>query len=103
MEKLGEILSVKSITSVAQATGFSKLEQTLPSHLQQLFTSILVMDSTEFKLPESLSETFCGFQGDGTASCAQGGSKKHKPCTVSEKRYSGWSEDTTTALNSLTP
>ena len=43
----------------------------LPTTLSDKFTSIRVMDSTEFKLPESLSHVFPGFSGDGTKACAQ--------------------------------
>lgn len=43
----------------------------LPTTLSGKFTSIRVMDSTEFKLPESLSHVFPGFSGDGTKACAQ--------------------------------
>lgn len=45
--------------------------QRLPSNLQRQFSAIRIMDSTEFKLPASLSESFPGFQGDGTSSCTQ--------------------------------
>lgn len=43
----------------------------LPTILSDKFTAIRVMDSTEFKLPESLSHVFPGFSGEGTKACAQ--------------------------------
>jgi len=43
----------------------------LPSIFKEKFKAIRIMDSTEFKLPASLSESFPGFEGDGTKACAQ--------------------------------
>jgi Transposase DDE domain len=42
----------------------------LPSHLKEKFTSIRVMDSTEFKVHESLCVAFPGYSGSGTKACA---------------------------------
>lgn len=44
-----------------------KLSSTLNDH----FSAIRLMDSTEFKLPECLAGDFPGFDGDGTKSCTQ--------------------------------
>jgi hypothetical protein len=44
--------------------------QQLPSRLKEKFTSIRVMDSTEFKLHESLCVAFPGYSGSGTKACA---------------------------------
>lgn len=44
--------------------------QQLPSSLKEKFTSIRVMDSTEFKLHESLCAAFPGYSGSGTKACA---------------------------------
>lgn len=44
-----------------------KLSSTLNDH----FSAIRLMDSTEFKLPECLAGDFPGFGGDGTKSCTQ--------------------------------
>ncbi len=38
---------------------------------RKYFSSIDIMDSTEWKLPESMAEAFPGFDGDGTKSCTQ--------------------------------
>ena len=43
----------------------------IPSAFGDHFSAIRIMDSTEFKLPECLSEDFPGFGGDGTKSCTQ--------------------------------
>jgi hypothetical protein len=44
--------------------------QQLPSGLKEKFTSVRVMDSTEFKLHESLCTAFPGYSGSGTKACA---------------------------------
>jgi hypothetical protein len=44
--------------------------QQLPSHLKEKFTSVRVMDSTEFKVHESLCAAFPGYSGSGTKACA---------------------------------
>jgi len=41
------------------------------SQWKEHFSSIRVMDSTEFKLPPNMSGVFPGYGGDGTQSCAQ--------------------------------
>jgi hypothetical protein len=41
------------------------------SRLTQSFTAIRLMDSTEFQLPAQMAKEFPGFDGDGTAACAQ--------------------------------
>lgn len=43
----------------------------LPSELTNRFSSIRIMDSTEFQVHSSLSESFPGYGGDGTKACAQ--------------------------------
>ncbi len=43
----------------------------LPSKLTERFTSIRVMDSTEFKLPPGMASAFPGYSGDGTKACGQ--------------------------------
>jgi hypothetical protein len=47
------------------------LPMKLPSTLNDHFSAIRLMDSTEFKLPECLAGDFPGFGGDGTKSCTQ--------------------------------
>jgi hypothetical protein len=47
------------------------LSKVLPSAYRECFSSIRLMDSTKFKLPEYLAEDFPGFDGDGTKSCTQ--------------------------------
>lgn len=47
------------------------LSQEFPSAFNKHFSAIRIMDSTEFKLPECMSEDFPGFDGDGTKSCTQ--------------------------------
>jgi hypothetical protein len=42
----------------------------IPSALSERFKAIRILDSTEFKLPEQLSEAFPGFKGAGTSACA---------------------------------
>lgn len=41
------------------------------SEWKQKFTSIRIMDSTEFKLSENLSGSYPGYNGSGTKACAQ--------------------------------
>jgi hypothetical protein len=66
----------------AQSTAFLKLlfEQYLNCHLpasalasglSKHFSAIRIMDSTEFALPVTMAHDFPGFDGDGTAACAQ--------------------------------
>jgi hypothetical protein len=43
----------------------------ISSGLSQFFTAIRIMDSTEFQLPAQMAKEFPGFDGDGTAACAQ--------------------------------
>ena len=43
----------------------------LSSGLRQFFSAIRIMDSTEFQLPAQMAKEFPGFDGDGTAACAQ--------------------------------
>ncbi len=43
----------------------------IPSGLKEHFSAIRIMDSTEFSLPASMAKEFPGFEGDGTAACAQ--------------------------------
>jgi hypothetical protein len=47
------------------------LSDPLPSAFGEHFSSINIMDSTEWKLPASLAAAFPGFNGDGTQSCTQ--------------------------------
>lgn len=47
------------------------LSDQLPSALSKHFSSINIMDSTEWKLPECIAADFPGFGGDGTKSCTQ--------------------------------
>lgn len=47
------------------------LSKKLPSGFSDYFSSIRLMDSTEFKLPKHLAPDFPGFDGDGTESCTQ--------------------------------
>jgi hypothetical protein len=47
------------------------LSRKLTSGFSDHFSSIRLMDSTEFKLPSHLAPDFPGFDGDGTASCTQ--------------------------------
>jgi Transposase DDE domain len=64
--------SVALIQSVFESYVASQLKtDQLPSSLRDRYTSIRIMDSTEFKLPASASESFPGFSGDGTKACAQ--------------------------------
>lgn len=46
-------------------------QHSLPSKLAERFASVRVMDSTEFKLPASMADSFPGYSGDGTKACAQ--------------------------------
>jgi hypothetical protein len=66
----------------SQSTEFLKLlfEQYLNHHLPASslasgltdhFSAIRIMDSTEFALPVTMAKDFPGFDGDGTAACAQ--------------------------------
>lgn len=41
------------------------------SKLKEYFSAIRIMDSTEFALPVTMAKDFPGFDGDGTAACAQ--------------------------------
>lgn len=47
------------------------LSDPLPSAFREHFSSINIMDSTEWKLPECMAVNFPGFGGDGTKSCTQ--------------------------------
>jgi hypothetical protein len=43
----------------------------ISSGLTEHFSAIRIMDSTEFSLPPTMAKEFPGFDGDGTAACAQ--------------------------------
>jgi hypothetical protein len=66
----------------AESTSFLKLlferylnhhlpASALASGLNKHFSAIRIMDSTEFSLPIAMAKDFPGFDGDGTAACAQ--------------------------------
>jgi hypothetical protein len=42
----------------------------IPSLLKKKFTSVCIMDSTEFKLPDSLAAAFPGYNSSAAAACA---------------------------------
>ncbi|MEL7147685.1 MAG: hypothetical protein AAFO69_15025, partial [Bacteroidota bacterium] len=56
---------------VADYLSSQKNHLSLPCELTNKFSSIRIMDSTEFQVHSSLSESFPGYGGDGTKACAQ--------------------------------
>lgn len=60
---------ISSILTTLIEKQFSKSK--LPSPYLEKFTTIRIMDSTEFKLPSCMKKDFPGYQGDGTDAGAQ--------------------------------
>jgi hypothetical protein len=58
-------------TLLTEALNHKISKKPLPSEYLEKFTTIRVMDSTEFKLPSHAADQFPGYKGDGTNACAQ--------------------------------